>query len=597
MTTPMTYFLEVNLALAAFYLFFRLLLHKDTFFKQKRVAFLITYLFTLAFPFVDLMSWLGHQQPIILLVQTLDTTLPEIVITPETTSFNLFELLVWGYGLVAVFLLLRFSRQLIILARLLMRSDRVNHHGVEVVNLPAGQAPFSFMRWIFVNTDSCSSRDLDEIIGHEQAHINQHHSLDVMLAELICILFWINPFAWLLRRSLRENLEYLADSEVLKAGFNTQSYQYHLLRLSSQESTVQMANHFNVIHLKKRIIMMNKQKTSLMGLTKYALSIPLFAFFLLAAQAWGLETLNTVSDELTEITVPSSLVSTPPAPQADQVIVVSKVNVKDVTDEPSAKTNQSKVSNDVISVNDVPADQAKQTSVTQRGKVVWTGVSGNETAQNTKTGSANEGKPLTMAEEMPQFPGGEAALIIFIKENLRYPSVSAQNGIEGRCIIRFVVDKDGNVTNVESLRGLDEACDAEAIRVVKAMPKWKPGRQKGENVPVYYTIPIVFKLQGGSTTPQIASTTLVKIVNGQSTTITNTVVNKDLPLIIVDNKRYQVEGADLKNASETDILKILNLSAGEIESVVVLKGKAAEQLHGKNTDSGVIMITTKKQAQ
>jgi protein TonB len=241
--------------------------------------------------------------------------------------------------------------------------------------------------------------------------------------------------------------------------------------------------------------MMNKQKTSLMGLTKYALSIPLFAFFLLAAQAWGLETLNTVSDELTEITVPSSLVSTPPAPQADQVIVVSKVNVKDVTDEPSAKTNQSKVSNDVISVNDVPADQAKQISVTQRGKVVWTGVSGDETAQNTKTGSANEGKPLTMAEEMPQFPGGEAALIIFIKENLRYPSVSAQNGIEGRCIIRFVVDKDGNVTNVESIRGLDEACDAEAIRVVKGMPKWKPGRQKGENVPVYYTIPIVFRLQ------------------------------------------------------------------------------------------------------
>lgn len=198
---------------------------------------------------------------------------------------------------------------------------------------------------------------------------------------------------------------------------------------------------------------------------------------------------------------------------------------------------------------------------------------------------------------MPQFPGGEAALIDFIKQNLRYPSVAAQNGIEGRCIIRFVVDKDGNVTNVESIRGLDEACDAEAMRVVKAMPKWKPGRQKGENVPVYYTIPIVFKLQGGSTPPPTSSTTLVKIVDGQSTTVTNAVVNKDLPLIIVDNKRYQVEGDDLSNASEKDILKILNMSAKEIESVVVLKGKAAEQLHGKNTDSGVIVITTKKQAQ
>ncbi|NLE33440.1 MAG: M56 family metallopeptidase, partial [Bacteroidales bacterium] len=378
MTTPMTYFLEVNLALAAFYLFYRLLLHKDTFFKQKRAAFLITYLFTLAFPFIDLTRIVGHQQPIVALIRTLDTTLPEIVITPESSTLNLFELLIGGYALVAAFLLIKFCWQLVVLARIVTKGGREIHHGVEVVTLPAGQAPFSFMRWIFVNTDSCSSRDLDEIIRHEQAHIKQRHSLDVLLAEAVCILFWINPFAWLLRRSLRENLEYLADREVLKAGYNTQSYQYHLLRLSSQESTVQMANHFNVIHLKKRIIMMNKQKTSLMGLTKYALSIPLFAFFLLAAQAWGLETLNTAADELTEITVKSSRISAPPAPQTDQPPVVTKVIVKDVPDE--------------------------------------------QLAQNDQKGSAKEEKPLTMVEEMPQFPGGEAALVDYVSKNLRYPA-------------------------------------------------------------------------------------------------------------------------------------------------------------------------------
>ena len=551
MTTPMTYFLEVNLALAAFYLFYRLLLHKDTFFKQKRAAFLITYLFTLAFPFIDLTRIVGHQQPIVALIRTLDTTLPEIVITPESSTLNLFELLIGGYALVAAFLLIKFCWQLVVLARIVTKGGREIHHGVEVVTLPAGQAPFSFMRWIFVNTDSCSSRDLDEIIRHEQAHIKQRHSVDVLLAEAVCILFWINPFAWLLRRSLRENLEYLADREVLKAGYNTQSYQYHLLRLSSQESTVQMANHFNVIHLKKRIIMMNKQKTSLMGLTKYALSIPLFAFFLLAAQAWGLETLNTAADELTEITVKSSRISAPPAPQTDQPPVVTKVIVKDVPDE--------------------------------------------QLAQNDQKGSAKEEKPLTMVEEMPQFPGGEAALVDYVSKNLRYPAKAMENGIQGRSIIRFVVDKEGNITNVEAIRPFNETCDAEAIRVVKAMPRWKPGRQDGRNVPVFYTIPIVFKIHNETPTP--ASTILVKLVNGQSTTVNNATINKELPLIVVDNVRYQVEGADLKNASETDILKIIGLSAEEIESVVVLKGKAAEQIHGKNTDSGVIMITTKKQAQ
>lgn len=558
MTTLLTYFLEVNLALGAFYLFYRLLLHKDTFFKQKRAAFLMAYLFTLAFPLIDLTAWLGHQQPLVTLIQTLDTTLPEIVITPEVTTLNLFVLLAWGYGLVAGFLLLRFLRQLFILAHLLATGGKENHHGVNVVTLPAGQAPFSFMRWIFAHTASCSSRDLAEIIRHEQAHIQQLHSLDVLLAELVCILFWINPFAWLLRRSLRENLEYLADREVLKAGFNTQSYQYHLLRLSSQESTVQMANHFNVIHLKKRIIMMNKQKTSLMGLTKYALSIPLFAFFLLAAQAWGLETLTTAASDLTEVAQVTLPAPTPPAPQA-------------------AAPQESRT---VVSVMDVPNSKTGQAG---------------QLAQANKPATTKEEKPLNVAEEMPEYPGGEAALVDFISKNLRYPAVAQKNGIQGRSIIRFVIDAEGNVTNVEAIRPFNEACDAEAVRVIKTMPRWKPGRQDGRNIPVYYTMPIVFKLHGDSPPPPPTPTTLVNVVDGQSTVVNNAAVNKEIPLIIVDNIRYQVVGLDLTKASEKDILKALNLSDKEVESVVILKGKAAEQLHGKNTESGVIMITTKKQ--
>lgn len=106
-----------------------------------------------------------------------------------------------------------------------------------------------------------------------------------------------------------------------------------------------------------------------------------------------------------------------------------------------------------------------------------------------------EEKPLTSVEEMPQFPGGEDELIRFISDNLRYPAVAAEMGIEGRVIIRFVVSKDGTVGSVEVIRSLDPSCDKEAARVVKMMPKWIPGRQNGRSVPVYYTIPIVFRLQ------------------------------------------------------------------------------------------------------
>lgn len=105
-----------------------------------------------------------------------------------------------------------------------------------------------------------------------------------------------------------------------------------------------------------------------------------------------------------------------------------------------------------------------------------------------------EEKPFTTVEQMPQYPGGEEELMKFILGNLRYPSVAKEVGIEGRVIIRFVVSRNGDVQNVEVLRGLDPSCDKEAVRVVKMMPNWIPGKQNGRNVPVFFTIPIVYRL-------------------------------------------------------------------------------------------------------
>lgn len=106
-----------------------------------------------------------------------------------------------------------------------------------------------------------------------------------------------------------------------------------------------------------------------------------------------------------------------------------------------------------------------------------------------------EEKPLYGVEQMPSFPGGEAELMKFIGDNLRYPTSASELGIEGRVTIRFVVSKTGEVKDVEVIRGLDPACDKEAIRVVKMMPNWIPGRQNGRNVPVYFTLPILYRLQ------------------------------------------------------------------------------------------------------
>ena len=106
-----------------------------------------------------------------------------------------------------------------------------------------------------------------------------------------------------------------------------------------------------------------------------------------------------------------------------------------------------------------------------------------------------EEKPYVAVEQMPQFPGGDTELLSFIAKNLHYPTIAQENGVQGKVYIRFVVSKSGTVQGVTVLKSLDPYCDKEAIRVIKMLPKWIPGRQNGINVPVYYTVPITFKLQ------------------------------------------------------------------------------------------------------
>lgn len=106
-----------------------------------------------------------------------------------------------------------------------------------------------------------------------------------------------------------------------------------------------------------------------------------------------------------------------------------------------------------------------------------------------------EEKPFVGVEQMPQFPGGEKELMTYLSKNIKYPTIAAENGIQGRVTLRFVVSKTGDITDVNVIKGLDPSCDKEAIRVVKNMPKWIPGKQNGRNVPVYYTLPVSFRLQ------------------------------------------------------------------------------------------------------
>lgn len=106
-----------------------------------------------------------------------------------------------------------------------------------------------------------------------------------------------------------------------------------------------------------------------------------------------------------------------------------------------------------------------------------------------------ETKIFTVVEQMPMYPGGDAALMGYLRDNIHYPTVAAENGVQGRVVVGFVVERDGSITDVKILRGVDPSLDREAMRVVKSMPKWTPGKQNGSAVRVKYQVPVSFRLQ------------------------------------------------------------------------------------------------------
>jgi hypothetical protein len=155
------------------------------------------------------------------------------------------------------------------------------HPEANVYHVNENVVPFSFGNAIYVNTSLHTEQELQDIILHEFVHVRQKHSFDIILSEVLCILNWYNPFAWLIRHAIRQNLEFIADQSVLNNGLDKKTYQYHLLKVigSSQYS---IANKFNFSSLKKRIAMMNRLKSARVHLVKFIFVLPILAVMLLA---------------------------------------------------------------------------------------------------------------------------------------------------------------------------------------------------------------------------------------------------------------------------------------------------------------------------
>ncbi len=529
------YLLKLNFALMMLYGFYRLVMARDTFFGYRRVALLAILLVSMVVPLLDLQPLLQHNTTAVgMATAYADYVLPVVPVYASSPTFTWMDGVAMAYWVGVAVFALRFLVQLVSIVRQAMQTEVTEVDGGRVHRLKKDSSPFSFFRWIFVCPEAHTDEQLREIMVHEQAHVAQCHSLDILISELFCVFNWFNPFCYLMKHEIRLNLEYLADEAVLDRGNARKTYQYHLLGLAYHPARRDLTNNFNVLPLKNRIQMMNKRRTKEIGKAKYLLFVPLAAGLLAVSNIEMIA--RTVGEEVPALAGIARQGEQPEMGEAMPQVMASKQQSAALAGAPATPEAPALTATDVL-------DQQQK----DKG-----------------------GKVYDVVEEMPVFPGGTSALMTYLASNVKYPKECHEKGIQGRVIVQFVVDTDGSITDARVIRAVDPLLDAEALRVINSMPKWTPGKQKGKAVRVKYNVPLSYKLTGGNdkTEPKTEG-------NGPKVTLV------EQSLILVDGKEIS---RDQLSAIEPD----------RIESINVVKGDQAVALYGEKAKKGAIVVTMKK---
>ena len=639
------YILKTSVCLAVFYLFYRLLLSKETFHRFNRLALLGVLLLSCLVPLIEVTTQEASEmnQPFIALEDILLMTGPAPVMEEVSTPFPWRALLLLIYLLGILFFLGRHLWSLGRMLRLLRTSRKESlEDGITLFVHDAKEvAPFSWMKSIAV-----SKYDLEEsgdaVLTHERAHIRNRHSWDLLLAEG-CIFFqWFNPAAWLLKQELQTVHEYEADEWVIENGIDAKTYQLLIIKKAVGARLYSIANSFNHSSLKKRITMMIKKKSNPWARLKYAYVLPLAAVAVAAfarpevsnelveisnakvndltsiVKAEEVKSVENSSDEKFKLSGTVVEAERKNVPVMGASVLIKGTTMGTLTDMDGKFTllvkkgdviqvsfvgyqTQSVVVKDespltILMRDDVqPMEEMVVVAQTPKEEVKYTKVEVEETEE------PQEKVIFQVVEEMPEFQGGMGEAMKFLAKNIKYPVAAQQAKIEGRVIVQFVVERDGSISDVHTLRGVNPDLDAEAIRVVSLMPKWKPGKQRGKAVAVKYTMPIMFRLQSPAPKNEEAASILhinlkvdkdadsdnVDLVkNHLRSRYTGTKVHGaegKSPLIVVDG---EVKG------NGTDILS--KISPDQIQSISVLKNATAVAEFGDKAKDGVIKITTKK---
>ena len=607
----LTYELKVAVLIAVFYIFWRLLVANETWHRLNRIVLIATAIASFVLPFcvITIHQTVEVMQPaesIPTVVADLNSATHESGIpnplqqVEPQKSFNWLLPLTILYIIGVVVVL---SRMLLSLWRLhRMRAEGEIHplsDGYRMVVCEKVSTPFSWWKTVFMNR-----KDYEEgataLLTHELGHVRLHHSADVLLVELLTALQWFNPAMWMLRADLRTIHEYEADQQVLSHGFNDIQYLQLLIRKAAVQSGYSLANGISNSALKKRVTMIMKPKSNRNSMLKLLALVPI-AGICLALNANTVTdyvndepqkqqpvkkgkkaaTINTGSQQLNEIVVVEDAPSANEAAddktfiakgivydydEAQPTPIVGAVILVEGTKKGAVTDREGKFQIEVSMGDKITASYVGYESKTIGVSKIYsesTKSDGYYIGLKKETEADESEKVYDVVEQMPAYPGSPSALYEFLSKSIQYPEEAEKAGKQGRVIATFVVEKDGSITNARVVKALDPLLDAEALRVINAMPKWNPGMQNGVAVRCKYTVPVTFHLDG-----------------------------KDFPK---GESRVIVNGAD-KSAEENYVLEIDGKVADDSEIANIPQGAIADMrvVKAQNGHPKTIVITTKR---
>ncbi|QEM09816.1 M56 family metallopeptidase [Mucilaginibacter rubeus] len=620
MPATFVFLLKVNIALLLFCAGYYLVLRPLTFYTLNRIYLLAAILFASIYPQINFSAFVQRHEELAKPIEqiVINWQSPAQLVNQPVQTFDYWYWLSVIFWAGAGLLFIRLALQLLSLLRLYKNSkpQYIGEHLVRVMDKDA--APFSFWRSIYVNPAKHEPADLKSILLHEQVHVNQWHTADILLAELSSIFYWFNPGIWLIKRAVRENIEFITDRKILKNGIDSKAYQYSLVNVSFNNSQPSIVNHFNISTIKKRIIMMNAKRSSKLNLTRYAFVVPAVMALLLVfsiskadfAKPVRITLANAVQplariininpDEVVNTDIkpakaskPASKTKTPKAAAAPTPAALPKVALSPSTAvAPLAQADTNKRAkimvdavrkDSLIFVVNGAVSTGKNLDPTKIDNVyILTG------DRARKFAKIEDDKPVKVAyvitkdapnkEELEKEVAKTRVISKIVTTNVSGDAVIADDNVNAITIVPDDKKVDvKNLKNVVIVKGISSSANASSISTVTVNGvKAKPSTlsysvRSGDAAMVASGGDVVVTGYGKKANIKALN------VNGMSI-VTNG--DKD-PLILIDGKTSTMEA-------------FKKLDPNKVESISILKSDDTAKKYGDKAKDGVVIITTHK---